>query len=240
MTVNSEYDIVAADIQGLVFNDVNSAVEFINTLSNPHHTEVRGDSIVPIDVFVSMGFTAIKKEVFSTLRFDEDLTYNEDRDYCERALRNGYKLGVIRGVRVYDIDVKGTTWSNIYSSMPLSYHLKGIAKKARLELYLYKYDLNLRTLINHFIKYPSRALYLLYTFLIIYATYGVFLKSIIHILPFIVVLITNLLYQVIIMKRQLVISMKNLVKALIFGIPYSIVLSYYMTKCLIRHYLKRV
>jgi len=64
MILNSGYDIVAADIRGLVFNDVNSAIEFINTLLNSHQAEVRDDSIVPTDVFVSMGFTAIKKEVF--------------------------------------------------------------------------------------------------------------------------------------------------------------------------------
>ena len=64
MILNSGYDIVAADIRGLVFNDVNSAIEFINTVLNSHQAEVRDDSIVPTDVFVSMGFTAIKKEVF--------------------------------------------------------------------------------------------------------------------------------------------------------------------------------
>jgi glycosyltransferase involved in cell wall biosynthesis len=235
--IDSDYGIVAADIQGLIFNDVDSAVRFINELLNSPHTEVVSD-IVPIDVFVSMGFTAIKKEVFKTLRFDEDLTYNEDRDYCERAIKRGYKVGIASNVKVYDVDVKGITWSNIYSSMPLSYHLRGITKKARLELYPYKYDLSLKTLISHFIKYPSRALYLLYMFLMIYATYGVLSKSIIHILPLTVVLVANLLYQVIIMKRKLVISMKNIIKGLIFGIPYSVVLLYYMTKGLLRHYLK--
>ena len=59
--INSDYGIVAADLQGLVFNDVDSAVRFINELLNSSHTEVVS-GITPIDVFVSMGFTAVKKK----------------------------------------------------------------------------------------------------------------------------------------------------------------------------------
>ena len=237
--INSRYSIIAADVQRLIFNDVNSAVKFINTTLKTHHTEIRSDNIVPNDIFVGMSFTAIKKEVFSVLRFDEDLTYREDCDYCERAIKKGYKLGILPNVKVYDIDVKDITWSDIYSSMPLSYHFRGITKKARLELYPYKYNLSLRTLINHFIKYPSRALYLSYIFLIISTAYGILSKSIIYVLPLISVIVTYLLYQVILKRRQLTISMKNIVKSIIFGVPYSIILSYFMVKYLIRHYLSR-
>jgi len=62
--INSRYSIIAADVQGLVFNDVDSAVKFINITLKTHRTETGSDNIVPNDIFVSMGFTAIKKEVF--------------------------------------------------------------------------------------------------------------------------------------------------------------------------------
>jgi len=123
--------------------------------------------------------------------------------------------------------------------MPLLYNLRGIMKKARLELYPYKYDLSLGILMKHLIRYPSRILYFLYIPLLIYAAYGIILKSLTHVLPLIITLTTYLLYQVIIRRGGLIMSMKNLVKGLIFGIPYSVALSYYMIKYLIRHYLKR-
>ena len=237
--IDSDYGIVAADIQGLIFNDVDSAVRFINELLNSPHTEV-GSSIAPIDTFVSMGFTAVKKDIFTTLRFDEDLTYNEDRDYCEKAIRKGFKIGIVHNVRVYDIDVRNMRWSDIYADMPLSYHLRGIIKKARLELYPYKYELNLKTVFHHFISYPSRALYLLCLLLIIYAVYGVYIGKIASMLPLTLVLIIYLFYQVIMKRRDLRLSVKNVIKCLILGIPYGIVLCYYMIKYLLRYYLNKL
>ncbi|MGC8975522.1 MAG: glycosyltransferase family 2 protein [Thermoprotei archaeon] len=83
---------------------------------------------------IGMGFTAIPREIATTLRFDEDMDFSEDYLYALKAYSRGYVPHIMNGSTfLYDINVRGKR-SDIYWKLPFRRYLRSARKKALVSL----------------------------------------------------------------------------------------------------------
>jgi glycosyltransferase involved in cell wall biosynthesis len=123
-------DIVSPEFCELNFDTVVEATFFADKI-------IRSCANGSIQItYTKTDLVAIHRKVFEKgIKFDEDLTFFEDRDFCKKAMESGFKIARLNGLKIYDINVRRQPFSSIYVDMYFKLQLKGIRKKARLAFY---------------------------------------------------------------------------------------------------------
>jgi len=125
--------VISVRYKCLHFSNPLDAEKFMDTVAKKNeYLENSGYNIRAI-AWSGLGFTLLPREA-ATIKFDVDMTFDEDTYICLELYRGGFKLYEVSiGEDVaFDINVKA---SNIYFSMGLRNYLRGIRKKVAMYVY---------------------------------------------------------------------------------------------------------
>ena len=95
-----------------------------------------------------MSLTLIPRCIAEQVRFDEDLTFAEDRYYGYLVWRSGYKVYSVNADKPIAYDVNLPKYSDIYARMGIREYLRGLYKKALMIVYTYYGGGVLKTMIR--------------------------------------------------------------------------------------------
>ena len=203
------YDIDELDT---IINDTRSSSEFIN-----------GNKIC-MSHSVLMGHTLVSRRVLDVLRFDPDLTYDEDVYFCIIAREKGFKIAVDKRILAYDINMRKKGHSDIYVDMPLQRAIKGLRKKAKVHVLIDGFNINWRKMISFFLTNKRFLFYLGYIPTIIVSIYGLFTYSYLS-LAFPTYIMSFTLWQI--KRRGMIRGLKSVLRSIIIGMPITLFLIYY-------------
>jgi glycosyltransferase involved in cell wall biosynthesis len=111
---------------------------------------------------VVMGHTLIRREVFSKVRFDTEVNYYEDLDFCINARSKGFTVCLHTGVRAVDVNIRGSALSDVFVHSPLKQQIRGLRKKARAKTYALGFKVTPVDVLRYFLKYKRHLFYLSY------------------------------------------------------------------------------
>ena len=179
-------------------------------------------------VWAGMGSTLISKNVVNTVTFDPDLTIWEDGDFSLRAREKNFKIMSDGKIAVFDIDMAKKSHSDIYVDMPLQDAMKGLRKKSKTEVLLYKYATPYQGTKKFFLQNKRYALYIGYIPALALSILGICLQNLIIALIFPAYLLLFALWQF--KKRGLNKGTKALARSLLVGVPNALFIAYYFAK----------
>lgn len=189
------------------------------------------DSIVEVQNVEMGGSTLISRSVFSSVRFDPDLTFFEDLDFSMRAKEKGFKIILARHIVTVDVNMWNKRYSDIHIGMPLRLALRGMRKKARVRALTYSFSMNFKDVIVFFLKQRRYLFYLGYIPTFIITIYGILADN--FFIPMLPIYLC-LFGFVQIKKRGVKNGIRSVFRSLIVGVPFSLWLLYYLTKYTIR------
>lgn len=88
-----------------------------------------------------MGQSLLTKKLAKTVAFDEQLTIQEDTDFCLRAREQGFRLMLDPNITALDVNMFNVTYSDICIDMSFGDAVKGIRKKSKVQVYAYRFRL---------------------------------------------------------------------------------------------------
>ncbi len=129
------YNVVFFKVRNTQFNNVVELNNFADTvlLSNKRIpiTEIRCVDWCPL------GLTAVPLEIAGKVKFNEKLTFAEDRGFGYDVWINGYKVLEVIGSEPFGFDLNIKRKTSIYSMMSLRDYLHGAREKARVLAYMH-------------------------------------------------------------------------------------------------------
>jgi len=213
---NVNAHIVTADSYTIFLDSVDEVDEKVSEIFKKWKAK---DRIYEVPA-AGMGHTLICKEVFKAIRFDRDLTTNEDLDFCVRARQKGFKIFMNEGVKVLDINIRRKDYSDIHISMPLRDALRGLKKKAKAKVLASNFTINISQMVKFFIKKKRFAYYLGYMPTLISLSLGIFSGNIPLVLIFPTYLIPYMIHQF--KRRGFKKGLNALLKSICVGLPVFI------------------
>jgi len=218
-------DIVFAENIRVYVNTIEDVDKKVNEAASSHLL-ASGNLAIEVPI-VGMGNTLISRNVLGNLRFDPDVTTLEDIDFSMRATEKGFRLLRSKSVQAFDIKIWTKGYSDVYVDMPLKNALRGMRKKAKVNVLSGGRATFTRT-IKFFLAYNRYVFYLGYIPTLILTIYGLIINSLFFGLVFPVYLIFYLLWQV--KKRGVQRGIKAAVRSILVGVPTSLLLIYYFSK----------
>jgi len=217
--LREKVDIVSAKA---TYVSVNSADEIDSKLNR--FLSQKQDSVLIEALFVGMGHTLISRKVFESVLFDPDLTFSEDQYFSVLARKRNFKMVVDLGVRVFDINIMREVYSDIYVNMPLTSSLRGLRKKAKSHVLSYTLKPTIKGVISYFLKYKRYIIYLGYLPAACLTFLGLF-GNIYLLMVFPMYFFVFAFLQVV--KRGINQGLRSVLKSMMVGIPFSLLLVYY-------------
>lgn len=221
---NENADLVTTEVKQIIIKSVTE--KFQDKLENKGPTNEK----IPIATIKSamMGETLLSKKLASNLTFDNDLTTQEDIDFCLRAKEKGYKLVINRNIVALDVNMYTMAHSDISIDMTLKDAVRGVRKKSKVQVYTFDFSLNYKAKLQFLKQYKRYGFYLLYLPAFILTICGIMLQNVFLTLVFPVyaLLYTGLQIK----KRGLKKGFKAFVYSLIVGIPDAVWFAYYYVK----------
>ena len=175
----------------------------------------------------AMGSTLITKKVFDTIRFDPDLTSLEDYDFSAKAKKNNIKIFANQAVQAYDINLWTQWYSDIHIDMPLKTALKGLNKKAEVNVLACGPKITLTKATKFFLTNKRFLFYLGYIPTLILTIYGLIANNYAA-FTFPIYLAFFIIWQT--KKRGPKKGINSTIKSITVGLPFSLLLIYYFTK----------
>jgi glycosyltransferase involved in cell wall biosynthesis len=182
---------------------------------------------VPYEIKAAMmGQSLLSKKLASAISFDEQLTIQEDTDFCLRAKEQGFKLMLDPNITVLDVNMFNVAYSDICIDMSFSDAVKGIRKKSQVQVYAYTFKAGWRN--NFFWQYKRYVFYLLYLPAFILTAYGIATQNILFALVFPLYALVYTTLQV--RRRGLARGVRAFVLSLLVGIPNAVWATIYWVK----------
>jgi glycosyltransferase involved in cell wall biosynthesis len=125
-------DIVLAEVVPIFVNTIEDVGIKVNEAASSH--PLGSGNLAIVVPSAQMGNTLISSNVLASVRFDPDLTTLEDLDFSVRAREKGFKVLKSKGVQAFDINIWKKGHSDIYIDMPLKSALRGLRKKAKVNV----------------------------------------------------------------------------------------------------------
>ena len=155
--LNCGCDIVSASCSSVTVRAPGEIAELLGRLKPSQ----AGGEVVRVPS-VAMGHTLIRREVFSKVRFDPDLNFGEDADFCVNARERGFAVCLHTGVRALDVNVGVGKLSDIYVYSPLLPQLKSLRKRARAKTYALGFKVTPVDVLRYFAQNKRYLFYLSY------------------------------------------------------------------------------
>jgi glycosyltransferase involved in cell wall biosynthesis len=174
-----------------------------------------------------MGHTLVAKAVFNNLRFDPDLTVCEDLDFSYRAGKKGYKMIALGHVLTFDVNMWKKGYSDTHIDMPLKYAVRGIRKKAEIQVLTYNTKITAKVTISFFLKNKRYLFYLGYAPAVFLTICGLFLYMPLT-LAFPSYLLAFAIWQI--RKRGFTRGLQSTLRSILIGVPYASWLVFYSIK----------
>ena len=173
-----------------------------------------------------MGQSLLTKQLAKTVSFDEQLTIQEDTDFCLRAREQGFKLMVDPNITVLDVNMFNVAYSDICIDMSFGDALKGIRKKSQVQVYAYTFKRGWRN--NFFWQYKRYVFYLLYLPAIAVTAIGIAAQNLFAALAFPVYASFYTALQI--RRRGIARGVRAFVLSLLVGIPNAVWAAVYWVK----------
>jgi glycosyltransferase involved in cell wall biosynthesis len=173
-----------------------------------------------------MGHTLISRNVLSRVRFDPDFTILEDIDFSARARDRGFKIVTSTKILAVDVNIIDKRYSDIHVDMPLENAMRGMRKKARAQVLVY------RPVFNIFLRNKRYAFYLGYVPAAILTCIGILLNNLFLIVIFPSYLLLFTFWQM--KRRGLRRGSRAISRSFLVGVPTSLWIAYYVAKYTVR------
>jgi len=216
--------VVTASSTYISITSVDELENKLNEAKTKFHPE---ETIVEIPS-AGMGHTLISKEVLKTTIFDPDLTIWEDGDFSLRAMENGFRIVLNKKIEVFDVNITKQSYSDIHIDMPLRSVVRGMRKKARTEVLVYRHTVPYRGAKTFFLRNKRYVYYLGYIPTIMLSLLGLFLQSPITAVIFPVYLFPFALWQF--KRRGFAKGLRSLGRSFLVGLPTSFFIACYFAK----------
>ena len=177
---------------------------------------------------VAMGHTLIHRKVFEAVRFDPELPFGEDADFCIRARERGYSVCVDTGVRAFDVNVGSSRLSDIYVYSPVLPQLKSLRKRARAKVYGLDFEVGVSRILRYLYSNKRYVFYLGYALSALLLIAGLLtpLRLLAVLLP-----LQLLLYFLLQLRRRgFSGALRATVLSLVVGTPLTVLMLYYSLK----------
>ena len=136
--IDKEYGpcVINASRKHKIFSNLEELRTFCNRV-----TKLDGSTMLSARVvrWCGMGLTLIPRRIAEQVRFDEDMTFAEDRYYGYLVWKSGYKVYSVNADKPLAYDVNLPKRSDIYVNMSIGDYFRGLYKKAFMVAYTY-YD----------------------------------------------------------------------------------------------------
>lgn len=217
--------ILTADGKFIYEDSLEKALSQINEMISGKET-ISVDTLEEV-VATPMGYTLVSREVLNSVRFDPDLTSLEDYDFSARARQRGFKIFLDRSVKAFDVNVKGQFYSDIHTDMPIGSATRGLRKKAKANVLAFGPRITLKKGFRFFLTYKRYLFYIGYIPALIITIYGAF-GNYLAALVFPVYCLLFLALQIV--RRGIKRGIQSMIRSLVVGLPYSMLLIYYFMK----------
>jgi glycosyltransferase involved in cell wall biosynthesis len=175
----------------------------------------------------AMGYTLISRKVLDSIQFDPDLTSLEDYDFSAKARKKGFKIFANKAVQAFDINVWTQWYSDIHADMPLKTALRGLRKKAEVNVLACGPELTFTKATKFFLTYKRYLFYLGYIPALIFTVYGLLTNNYAAFV-FAIYLALFMIWQI--KKRGVKKGINATIRSMIVGLPFSLLLIFYFTK----------
>jgi len=222
--IENKADIVDVQCVEIFVNSIEEAEEKIKQAKptqNENSTAVHAASVT------GMGHTLVARTVFNDLRFDPDLTICEDLEFTYTASRKGYKVVALEQVVTYDVNMWKQKYSDTHIDMPLKYAVRGIRKKAEIQVLTYDTKITAKATVNFFLKNKRYLFYIGYAPAAFLTILGLFLYMPLT-LAFPIYLLAFAIWQI--RKRGTTRGLQSTLRSIIVGVPYAVWLAFYFVK----------
>ena len=107
-----------------------AGVRFINSIKNHERAIANNFEVLdPLNHGLMAACCMISKNVWEDHKFDENLTFSEDKEWSKRLVENGFKIMDSNETFFYDIDRSQASLLNRYKNETLSYYMLNNDKK---------------------------------------------------------------------------------------------------------------
>ena len=175
----------------------------------------------------AMGSTLITKKVLDIIQFDPDLTSLEDYDFSAKARKSNIKIFANHAVQAFDINLWTQWYSDIHIDMPLKTALKGLKKKAEVNVLACGPKMTFTKATRFFLTNKRYLFYLGYIPSLIISVYGVLANNYAS-FTFPIYLVFFMIWQT--KKRGIKKGVNATIKSIVVGLPFSLLLIFYFTK----------
>lgn len=176
-----------------------------------------------------MGQSLLTKHLASTVKFDPQLTIQEDTDFSLRARAQGFRIMIDPAIVVIDVNMFNVAYSDICIDMSLRDAMRGIRRKSQVQVYAYNFSAGWKNTLHFFSLYKRYVFYLLYIPVIVLTVLGILLGNVYLAVVF---PLYALLYTVLqIRRRGVARGVKAFVLSLLVGIPNAVWVTVYWLQC---------
>jgi hypothetical protein len=222
--IENKADIVDVKCVEVFANSIEEAEAKIEQAKSIYNQDSTAVNVVSA---TGMGHTLVAKAVFNDLRFDPDLTICEDLDFTYRANKKGYKVIGLGHVLTFDVNMWKKGYSDTHIDMPLKYAVKGIRKKAQIQILTYDTKITARVTISFFLKNKRYLFYIGYVPAFFLTIGGLFLYLPLT-LAFPSYLLAFAIWQT--KKRGFTRGLQSTLRSILIGVPYVCWLVFYSIK----------
>lgn len=175
----------------------------------------------------AMGSTLITQKVLNIIQFDPDLTSLEDYDFSAKARKNNIKIFANHAVQAFDINLWTQWYSDIHIDMPLKTAIKGLKKKAEVNVLACGPKMTFSKATRFFLNNKRYLFYLGYIPSLIITAYGLLANNYASFI-FPIYLVFFMIWQT--RKRGIKKGVNATIKSIVVGLPFSLLLIFYFTK----------
>ncbi|RLE36909.1 hypothetical protein DRJ17_07645 [Candidatus Woesearchaeota archaeon] len=122
--------VISASGPARMFKNLEELKRFANSIIESDVSDDKLDVKVNAIPWCAMGLTLIHAEVARCVKFDEDMTFAEDKFYGYNVWRKGYKIFLVSANIDLAYDVNLPKRGDIYARMSVRDYLRGLYKKA--------------------------------------------------------------------------------------------------------------
>ncbi len=173
-----------------------------------------------------MGQSLLTKQLTKAISFNEQLTIQEDTDFCLRAKKLGFRLMLDPNITVLDVNMFNVAYSDICIDMSFGDAIKGIRKKSEVQVNAYTFKEGWRN--NFFWQYKRYVFYLLYLPAIAVTVIGIAAQNLILALVFPAYALFYTALQI--RRRGFKRGLRAFVLSLLVGIPNAMWVAVYWIK----------
>jgi glycosyltransferase involved in cell wall biosynthesis len=175
----------------------------------------------------AMGSTLLTKKVLDNIQFDPDLASLEDYDFSAKARKNNIKIFANKAVQAFDINLWTQWYSDIHIDMPLKTALKGLKKKAEVNVLACGPKMTFSKATRFFLTNKRYLFYLGYIPSLLITAYGLLANNYGSFM-FPIYLVFFMIWQT--KKRGIKRGVNATIKSIVVGLPFSLLLIFYFTE----------